>query len=188
MKTILPKLDHSQKAMHKVFGLTDYERAIVKAAVIFERLSLHMIVQNLYNNIEEAPSNMQTDSGILEHALDLMPNANMQAYLLLTFKETYDEMNEMIDRAASAKEVTGGNPLEKTIKQFLNEMMAYPIHAAIETIKEVNHDFDEFIKRTIPEDKFNEFQQKNSGETDIEQLIREALKNKGLSDEDKSEE
>jgi hypothetical protein len=178
---ILPKLDHSQKDLAKAFGLTNYEKLYARTAVVFETLSLHMLTKKLFDKVDDAPDNMTTMTGILEHAMEHMKTPEQRAYLLVIFIESTEKVARAINSYGENAEKADTSSLEGTLKHLISQLEILPIKKSIDVISEVNHDFDAFVAKMLPKDKVDAMENDDIPD-DIKEMIRKALED----DEDNS--
>lgn len=171
---ILPKLDHNQKDLAKAFGLTNYEKLYVRTAVVFETLSLHMLSKKLFDNIDDAPDNMTTMTGILEHAVEHMKTPQQGAYLLVIFLETTEKVARSINSFGESAEKADISSLEGTLKHLISQLEIMPIKKSIEVINEVNHDFDAFVAKMLPKSKIDAMESDDIPD-EIKEIIRKAM-------------
>lgn len=181
--TILPKLDHSKSKLNAAFGISDYDKLYIKSAIIFELLSVHIMVNELYDDPKEAPSNMTTTTGLLERAMSHIDDKTQQIFMLMVFQETFDQTRTHMEMAASVSKEMEITDLKSTLQHFAHKIMAQPIALAMEAIREVGHDFDAFIKKVLPESKFDEngnMIEEDHTDSEIDRLIKKALRNQDL--------
>jgi hypothetical protein len=192
MKTIRPKMDHSKESLEKAMGLSFYQMNYVSTVVLFERLSSHIMVKELYDHHDEAPLELTTMTGLLELSLARLTTVPEQAYLLLMYRDLYRQINKDLDdmeKADKAKKETRNqekktdekpkeenkeeafvSAIKSIFEKVRKDMRFMPYLKAMEVLKEVNHDFQKFMDRVCPKDKMDA----------IEEALKNAIENKGL--------
>lgn len=152
-KLKIPRLNHEQPVLYKVFGLTAYQKAYVKLAIIFETYSNALLASELYDNPDEIPADLSTASSVLEKALNHLRNSSEQMFGILIFQETYHRARVTLaslkeqDKPADSGEK---EDLKSIVKKLVVHIQAEPVKQAMMTIKEVGFDFEKFIEKVLP--------------------------------------
>lgn len=60
------KFDHSADTLQKSLGISDERADILSATYFFESINKNFLVKELFDNPDEAPSNLTTKTGVLE--------------------------------------------------------------------------------------------------------------------------
>lgn len=175
------KLDHTKKSLNEAFGLSDFDEHYVKTAIVFETISNHIKVRDLYDSPDEAPAEMTSTSGVLEAVLKHATSQEMRDYMLLMFKAGFHSVSHSLAELESAKEEKeekGEDPIRKLMRKLVMTLKTEGLKVTIQKVRDCNHNFKKFVEQVLNPDTF----QKDKGAADdIDRLLGGIL---GKKDED----
>lgn len=78
MKTI--SLNHEARSIGGAFGVSDERKSEIEATIFYEIIDSMMLVQSLFDDVDEAPVNLRAKSGWVEKVLDQMQTEEERLY------------------------------------------------------------------------------------------------------------
>jgi hypothetical protein len=167
----IPKMDHEQNTLYAAMGLDFYERNIVSNTILFETVSNHLLVNELFDDPKEAPIGMCSMTGILERSLERLEDDTKKFFLTLSFGEIYMAARSAINHNKGNTKM--GDYQEKIYKQVV-KTHGDPFGRIVKAIKDSSYDYDRFINLTLPIDKRNDI-------NEVGKKIEESSKKGGSS-------
>lgn len=93
--------DHSARNFQGALNIEQDRTDQLDAIVMYSLINQAMMVRQLFDNPDEAPSNMRTKTGILERALESAENDNERIYITWEYARV-DARTDMDKRASLA--------------------------------------------------------------------------------------
>lgn len=175
------KLNHSEDALHKAFGLSFYRKQVVCNAILFETIANQLLARDLFDDIKEAPLDMTTMTGILQKSMSHFTNINEIGFLMVIYGDMYQGINHSVLDILEGRKPTGMrgttrivtnlddkidgkdedmSRIKKILGKLVDELKSKfdPIKSAIKFVKECDYDYDKFIAKVCPEDKCDEIE------------------------------
>lgn len=146
-------MDHEQATLYAAMGLDFYERNIVSNTILFETVSNHLLVNELFDDPKEAPIGMCSMTGILERSLERLEDDTKKFFLTLSFGEIYMAARSAINHNKGNTKM--GDYQEKIYKQVVKSH-GDPYAKIVKTIKDCSFDYDKFMIKTLPIEKRND--------------------------------
>lgn len=125
------ELNHNSTTIGEAMGLSEDTQDIITASIFFDIVNNDFQITQLFDNIDEAPKEMKTSSGILERCLKRANNKQEELFIVWEFAKT--------DFARS-------NPEHS--KNFDGLLQSVAMMFLI-----CNKDYDEFVKKFIDHKK-----------------------------------
>ncbi len=152
----IPKMNHKQKDMARVFGLSLFQKQYVTHVLVFTVISSRLLVDHIFgNDLDDAPLDLVTESGHLEKALSLLTNDKERAFCMFIFQTFHKNLNlhMKIVEELENQEVKKDQSIGDTMKTLIGQLATKPIDVACKYIKECEYDFDKYIAKACPKDK-----------------------------------
>jgi hypothetical protein len=192
-----PQLNHEKSDVGSAFGLSFYEQHYIKSAILFEILSTTKLTKQIYNSVDEVPNNMSSMTGFMERALSHAKTLEQQLYMLFEYQGAFFTIKDMITEEPQPTDLKDlkeklktdpGSVLSKLLAELTNKAKRSPIIAINEAIEKSGHDFEKFIEIILPRDIFESMSEEDldKGETELDKLIRQALKKDKRNDSGES--
>lgn len=166
IKLNIGKLNHESSTLYEALGLDFYERNIVSNTILFELLSNHMLVKDLFDDEKDAPVDMRTMTGLLEKCVDRISVEEQKFYLLMIYGQTYEATMSMLHRESKIDKVStkGGTKKDEEIKEMIVKLVKKldkqsPFDTIMKVIKAESFDYERFMNKTLPIDKRSEINQ-----------------------------
>lgn len=145
--------NHEAETLSKSINMDENDVIYTKKALIFSILSPKVLSDLLYDDADDAPSNMLTVSGRLELGLSLLNNDNMKFYYLYNFNEIYNKLVEMYVIYKNPEKIEklikeNSSGLDMALKNLMVQIKIKPMKDLVEIIEKSNGDFSKFIENT----------------------------------------
>jgi hypothetical protein len=86
---MLQKFNHEKENIHEALCLSDDVKNVVREKIFFSTFSTALAAEELFDSIDDAPSQLTTVTGILEKVIGLVSDTEYD-YMLLTFYNWHD--------------------------------------------------------------------------------------------------
>jgi len=120
------KFDHEQGSLHLALGIDEERSDELDALVFFTIIDQTVLLQNLFDNPDEAPVNMRTKTGKLEKMFDECTTEEERIYIAMEFSKVDRDLDfessgaqMFLSGLAMMYEDVDGN-LEQFTKKFLH--------------------------------------------------------------------
>lgn len=180
------QFDHSQDSISAALGCTDKDRKYAKHVMMFESVNCYVQVHKLYGSWDEAPVELKSLSAQVERCVKRCNNDSQIAYMLLNFLQVREKLFDGVTESSDAlkgKSLKGKKGVEELLRTLLDSMKAIPLKMLIQTVEKANGSFDEYIKIVEGKSEGSSYEE-DDDMTDIDRLIKNALKNKDKDEDD----
>lgn len=79
------KFDHTQRDVQRALSIPDDRSDVLDAKVLFNIINQAIMVNELFDDPDDAPSNLRTKTGLMERILDEANTDNERVYLVWEF-------------------------------------------------------------------------------------------------------
>ena len=118
------KFDHTQGAIHSVFGISKVRAAEITGSIIFLEIDKAFTASKLYDDVSEAPAEFTTKTGVLDALLGEVSNDNEALYATYEWSKhitlgNTDENYNTVCNGLALLYMSVGQDRDKFINSFL---------------------------------------------------------------------
>lgn len=166
---------HNESQLHRAFNVTDEQRKYIMHNIIFETINTYIQVYRLYDDWDDAPVEMTSNTALLEKIAKRLEKPADLLYMIYTFGSAREGLDDMLKSLFSGEKTkddietinsSGSEDMKNILKAVISKAKLIPVRAMFSQVKKANGLFESYWSMII-----------NGGvDTTIDDLLNNALK------------